>query len=129
MEYTEQLFGDLFKNYLESRKKTYLNGRLGIKELSHFTKTFAVEFFNDKTKHLNFTDAKENYKKGQEDIILRIIDNLDTHIKQKEIELEDYKLKKNCTKKHIEIFESAIYEIRICKIIIQTHYKNVILLL
>ena len=69
MQYTEQLFDDIFPKFLEDRQKTYLNGKVSICEISHFSKTFAVEFFNEKSKHLNLDDLEQNQRQGQEQII------------------------------------------------------------
>lgn len=123
MKYTEQLFDGIFDKFLTKAKKTYLSGKISISEISHFAKYFALHFYNKKTEHLDFQNVENNYKLGENDTLIEVINRIDGLKKQKAEKLTEYKAGKNATKKQIEILENGINEINNCKLLFQSIYK------
>jgi uncharacterized Zn-finger protein len=125
MKYTEQLFDGIFEPFLKKEKKNYLKGKVGLMEISHFVKNFAVEFYNKKTSHLEFKEIEKNYTNGQKDMCKEIIENIDAIRGMRQTNLDNYKCYSRATKKKIEAKEHVISELFTLKLIFQSKLKYV----
>ena len=124
MKYTEQLFDGIFDQYLKDAKERYLKGKISYREIAHFAKHFAVEFYNEKTKHIDFIDKENNYNKGFIDAINLLIDRIDCYKDKKQSKLLGHKATKRPLKKAIERIVGELNTIVDIKLIVLSILKH-----